>query len=58
MTYKIIKESCFGCGGCVNACALGAIKASGDGKYEIDTELCAKCGICLGICPAEAIVAE
>jgi len=54
MAYVISKEKCAGCGACVSACPVEAIKEDGD-KYVIDAEKCVDCGACTGSCPAEAI---
>lgn len=65
LTYKIVKDSCFGCGMCAKQCPADAIKvtdytAPGKKKpaYEIDSEKCIKCGACMSTCKFKAIVKE
>ena len=49
------KETCFGCGTCVNACPVGAIKFDANGKAQIDESICIKCHTCESVCPVQAI---
>lgn len=49
------KNKCVGCGSCVNACPVAAIKIGKDGKAEVDKTKCISCGTCQGICPMGAI---
>ncbi|MDE5994538.1 MAG: NADH-quinone oxidoreductase subunit NuoF [Oscillospiraceae bacterium] len=65
LTYKIVKDSCFGCGMCAKQCPADAIKvtdyvAPGKKKpaYEIDPDKCVKCGACMSTCKFKAIVKE
>ncbi len=65
LTYKIVKDSCFGCGMCAKQCPAEAIKvtdyvAPGKKKpaYEIDPGKCIKCGACMSTCKFKAIVKE
>ena len=65
LTYKIVKDSCFGCGMCAKQCPADAIKvtdytAPGKKKpaYEIDPDKCIKCGACMSTCKFKAIVKE
>ena len=53
---NILKEECYGCGGCENKCPAGAIEM----VYDEDgflypnllSDLCINCGICMKICQA------
>lgn len=65
LTFKIVKDSCFGCGMCARQCPAEAIKvtdyvAPGKKKpaYNIDSDKCVKCGACLSTCKFKAIVKE
>lgn len=65
LTYKIIKDNCFGCGMCAKQCPADAISvtdytAPGKKKpaYEIDAEKCVKCGACMSTCKFKAIIKE
>ncbi|GEM_PF-912136 len=53
--YKVLKDKCDGCGDCVEACPVEAIRLK-DGKAVIDAEGCIDCGECVNECPKEAIV--
>lgn len=54
MAYKIDVEKCIGCGSCVAACPVEAIKLGDDGKAVIDPEKCISCGTCAAVCPVGA----
>ncbi len=54
MAYAIDKDTCIGCGTCVDECPVGAITLNDDGKAVIDAEKCVECGSCAGACPVEA----
>jgi len=45
---------CDGCGLCVDACSLGAIKMV-NLKLEVDGERCFGCGLCASKCPVDAL---
>lgn len=53
MAAKVDSGKCTGCGKCVDACPLDAIKMK-SGKAVIGGE-CAECGACLDVCPNRAI---
>jgi len=58
MAATVSVEKCTGCGTCVEACPVEAIKLEGE-KAVIDADNCIDCGACVGECPTEAIsVAE
>lgn len=54
MAAKVDKEQCTGCGTCVEACPLEAIKLENE-KAVVDEETCTECGSCVSECPLEAI---
>lgn len=65
MQYKIIKDTCFGCGMCAKACPASAISKTdyvAPGKklpaLEIDASKCVKCGACISTCKFNAIIKE
>ena len=47
-------DACTGCGVCVEACHLGAIRLV-DGKAVIDRSKCVTCGDCVKACPLDAM---
>ena len=53
MAVKINKEKCDGCGVCMKACPMDAIKIVG-GKAKANGD-CTGCGCCIGDCPEKAI---
>ncbi|MDD6021412.1 MAG: NADH-quinone oxidoreductase subunit NuoF [Acutalibacteraceae bacterium] len=65
LKYRIVKDSCFGCGVCARKCPVGAISKTdyiAPGKklpaLEIDPNKCVKCGACMEGCKFKAIVKE
>ncbi|WP_298273112.1 aldo/keto reductase [Geobacter sp.] len=47
---RIMENFCKGCGGCIDACASGALSIVG-GKAVVDEEACILCGYCAASCP-------
>ena len=65
LTYKVVKDNCFGCGMCAKQCPASAITRTdyvAPGKklaaFEIDANKCVKCGACESACRFKAIVKE
>ena len=65
MQYKILKDTCIGCGMCQKGCPADAITRTdyiGPGKklaaMQIDPNKCVKCGACIATCKFNAIVKE
>jgi len=54
MAAKVDEAKCVGCGACVDACPVSAIKVDGD-KAKVSEGDCIECGACAGTCPSEAI---
>ncbi|MCB5247846.1 MAG: 4Fe-4S binding protein [Candidatus Cloacimonetes bacterium] len=54
MAVKIDKETCIGCGACVDVCPVQALSME-DGKAKCDEGTCIDCGACIGVCPTQAI---
>jgi len=51
----IDKETCTGCGTCVDWCPTDAIALDDNGLAERDENACIGCGVCARFCPDEAI---
>ncbi len=54
MAVIVDQEKCTGCGTCVEACPVEAIKVEND-KAIVDEEACVDCGTCIEECPEKAI---
>lgn len=52
-TLKIDKDTCVGCGSCVEVCPQGALYMKDD-KAEVN-EKCNLCGACISTCPVNAL---
>ena len=57
MAAVINKDTCTGCGACVDTCPVEAISMV-DGKADVDAGACVDCGACVDECPVEAISLE
>ena len=54
---KVDKETCIGCGTCVERCPTEAIDLK-DEKAEVNEDKCIGCGLCAHFCPEKAIKLE
>ena len=54
MVAVVDKETCTGCGNCVETCPVTAIEMK-DKKANVDPETCVDCGACVDACPVQAI---
>ncbi len=54
-TAEIDKDTCTGCGLCIDRCFFEAISLNDD-VAKIDSAKCIGCGVCAVVCPVEAIV--
>jgi ferredoxin len=57
MSVKVDKEKCNGCGPCVEACPVEAIKIE-DNQAVVDADTCIDCGACVDACPNSALELE
>jgi len=54
MAAKVDADKCAGCGPCVEACPVEAIKIENN-LAVVDADTCIDCGVCVGECPSEAL---
>ena len=54
MAAVVNKDTCTGCGSCVDSCPVEAISMD-DEVAVISADDCIDCGACVGECPVEAI---
>ncbi|MGI5831885.1 MAG: 4Fe-4S binding protein [Thermoguttaceae bacterium] len=57
MAAVVDKESCVGCGACVDACPCDALSTDEEG-FAVVSDDCAGCGACVDACPTGAITIE
>ncbi len=55
---RIDRETCTGCGTCVDWCPTEAIRLDDTGKAVRDAGACFGCGVCARFCPEDAIALE
>lgn len=61
MKPEVNKDTCIGCGTCVQFCPDACIemakyKKDPKKKADIDYDYCKGCGVCAAVCPVKAIV--
>ncbi len=54
MAVTIDKDTCTGCGACIDCCPVEALTMVSD-KATVDEDTCVDCGACVDECPVEAI---
>lgn len=55
MAWKINRDKCMRCTGCVGICPVGALTFDESRGIVIDEEKCIHCGLCEKFCPVGAI---
>ncbi|MDI6709753.1 MAG: 4Fe-4S dicluster domain-containing protein [Bacillota bacterium] len=51
---RFVRNKCSGCGACVEACVVRAIRLDADGRAIV----CIQCGTCTRFCPHDVLVME
>ena len=57
MAVKVDKDKCNGCGPCVEACPVEAIKLEAN-LATVDADTCIDCGVCVDECPNQALALD
>lgn len=57
MAAQVDSGKCSGCGPCVEACPVEAIKIE-DNVAVVDADACIDCGACVDACPNTALAVE
>ncbi|MCK4429245.1 MAG: 4Fe-4S binding protein [Candidatus Aenigmarchaeota archaeon] len=55
--FKVDKDKCLRCGGCVSVCPKDALELTEQGIVR-DEKKCTECGVCARFCPVGAIKVE
>lgn len=55
MPVTVDKDTCIGCGTCVDTCPVGALSLDEEGKAGCDEDTCISCFACIPVCPVSAI---
>jgi electron transport complex protein RnfB len=50
---RVARDTCVGCGGCVDLCPRTAIRFVKDRAF-IESALCLECKTCVKVCPVKA----